>query len=144
MLLAMLYNGVPRRFLRIKFCKICFPLPHSSCTVQSQDPTPNCTVTVPLTAPITIVPPGDACISCVFNNTLATDAVFNGIQMNPDSVQVEGGVLMVYDTEVTFGGAESGTGSTSTAFSLSCTDGIDNITAAVFVESRFITKTASL
>jgi hypothetical protein len=103
--------------------------------VQSQDPTPNCTVTVPLTAPITIVPPGDACISCVFNNTLATDAVFNGIEMNPDSVQVEGGVLMVYDTEVTFGGAESGTGSTSTAYSLSCTDGIDNITAAVFVES---------
>ena len=101
-------------------------------------------MTVPLTAPVTVVPAGDACISCIFNNSLATDAVFNDIEMYPGSVQMEGGVLMVYDTEETFGGAESGTGSTSTAFSLSCSNGIDNVTAAVYVESRFITKTASL
>ncbi|CAI8016911.1 Peroxidasin [Geodia barretti] len=52
-----------------------------------------------------------------------------------ESVQMEGGVLTVYDTEETFGGAESGSGSTSTAFSLSCSNGIDNVTAAVYVES---------
>ena len=95
----------------------------------------NCTVNVPLTAPTTVVPTGPVCISCILNNTLASNATFSGIEITPDSVKVEGGVLVVYDTEETFGVTEYDD-TTSTVLVLICTNGNDSVEAAVFVESK--------
>ena len=98
----------------------------------------NCTDTVPLTSPTTTVPPGTVCITCPSVDPKHSN--YTTFELNNQNITDSGegrvvdGVLVVYDTETTFGGPPA---VASTVPTLNCSSPTDNnyTQATVFVQS---------